>query len=201
MEHRPFITDPRHLAELAGRAYACLRPGGRVTEAFLLLQRTLRSAVGTEEGSWPSPHMSLQGFGTLDRPVDAAVTRTILSIVAMWAERIPPLRLETDGADVFDEERIPILRIKRTPELGAALADLRARSDAAGLVGGEDGISVDDWIFHLSLVYHEGDAWPEVVKTMEGLSMPDASCTVDAVELVSFNGGPERLLGRFELTG
>ena len=201
VQRDPFITDPGHLAELAGKAYTCVRPAGEIADAFFVLQRAIREAIGPEEGSWPSPHMSLRGFGTMDHPVDAAMTRRILGVVAAWAERASPLQLIAEGGDVFDEDRIPILRIRRTPTLEAAFADLRFRCEAANLVGYEDGISVDDWIFHLSLVYYEGDAWLDVVAAIEGLSVPEASCIVDSVELVGFDGGPERLLGRFELAG
>jgi len=201
MRRDPFITDPAHLAKLAGRAYVCVRPTAGVADAFSIFQRAIRGVIRTEGGSWPAAHMSLKGFGTVDRPVDTATTRTILDVVAAWAERTPPLELVTEGGDVFEEDRIPILRIRRTPKLGAAFMELRLRSEAARLVGDEDGISVADWIFHLSVVYHGADAWSDVVAAVEGLAAPDASCIVDAVELVGFDGGPERLLGRFELAG
>jgi 2'-5' RNA ligase len=198
---QPIITDPSHLAEAAGTAYVCVRPSGGVEHAFAPAQRHLLGAAGDDRASWPASHMSLKGFGTPDRPVDATIEPRLVSLVEQWASETAPLELQLDGVGVFAEARIPFLRIRRTPSLGAALSDLRSRAALADLRGDEDRIAPQDWVFHLSLVYYDGERWQDVEAATRSLTVPHASCKAGDVELVGFDGGPERLLGRFPLLG
>ena len=197
---RPIIADPVHLAELAGTACLCVRPTGRVAEVHAQVQRRLRETVGEDRASWPDAHMSLGGFGTPDRPVDSAIERKLVSVAEQWARETPPLRLDVEGVEVFSDDRIPIVRIRRTPTLGAAHKDVRERVEASGLPG-QDDIALQDWAFHLSLVYYGGERWPEVEAAARNISVPTATCVVGESELVGFDGGFERLLGRFSLLG
>lgn len=197
----PIITHAVHLAEAAGTAYVCVRPTGEVAETFDRVQRHLRKVAGDDRASWPAAHLSLNGFGTPDRPVDAAIEPQVTSLVHRWAGETAQLELQLEGVDVFEEVRIPFVRIRRTPSLGTALADLRSRAAAVGLQGTEDRIASQDWIFHLSVVYYDGERWPEVEAAARSITVPSASCVVHEVELVGFDGGPERLLGRFPLLG
>ena len=90
--------------------------------------------------------------------------------------------------------------IRRTSQLTAALKDMQIRVEATGLPG-QDHVALPDWIFHLSLVYYEGQRWPEVEAAVRAVAVPRASCVAEEAELVGFDGGPERLLGRFPLLG
>lgn len=198
--HKPIITDPAHLAEAAGTAYLCVRPTGEVAELHARVQRRLREPVGEDRASWPEVHMSLGGFGRPDWPVDPAIERGLVSLAKQWAGETPPLRLDIEGVDVFSEDQIPILRIRRTPALIAAQKDVRALGEAARLPVQEH-IPLEDWAFHLSLVYYEGVRWPEVEAAAGSVSVPAASCVVSECELIGFDGGSERLLGLFPLLG
>ena len=197
---QPVITDPAVLAEVAGTAYVCLRPSGEVSEVFDRVQRRLRDVVGDDRASWPAAHMTLKGFGTPARPVDHDTERELVSLVEGWAGETMPLELQIEGVDVFAEERIPILLIRRTTQLTAAHKDMHIKVEAAGLPG-QDHVALRDWIFHLSLVYYDGDRWPEVEAAARALSIPRASCLVGEAELLGFDGGPERLLDRCSLLG
>jgi 2'-5' RNA ligase len=199
--HVPFITDPQHLAEVAGTAYVVVRPNGEVVEAFDAVQRRVREVVGDDGATWPAAHLTLKGFGTRERPIDHGGEKAIASLVRAWASETPPFEVRVEAFDVFPEDRIPIVRISRTAELGLALGDLRSRAAIEGLQGHEDFITPEDWIFHLSIGYVEEERWPTLEAALNDLSVSPASCTADAVELVGFDGGPERLIGRFPLLG
>jgi hypothetical protein len=105
---------------MSGTVYLCLRPAGDVAELYHEVQRSLASAAGTDRASWPAPHLSLKGFGTQQKPTDRRTETEILALVEGWARRTPALRLEVESLDSFEDERIPILRIRRTAELGDA---------------------------------------------------------------------------------
>jgi hypothetical protein len=200
-DDRPIITDPVHLSQAAGKAYLCLRPAAAVAAAFGRVQRRLRLTIGTEPASWPAPHLSLKGFGNEETPFDTAMEPRVMKLSREWARSTPLLSLEIEGSDVFAEERIPIIRIRRTLQLSAALEDVRRRAEEAGLPGYEDGVATEDWIFHLSLVYYRGDRWPEVELAMRSVLVQSAQSLVGHAELRAFDGGPERLLGRSSLDG
>ncbi len=134
-------------------------------------------------------------------PLSASATQRRRMAVSEGARETPRLRLEVERLDVFDEDRIPIVCIRRTPELSAALTDIRSRAEAAELPGYEDRIAPADCVFHPTIVYYEGDRWPGIDATTRSISVPPAVCVADEAELVGFDGGPERLLGRFSLQG
>jgi hypothetical protein len=197
----PIITDPEQLAEVAGTVYACLRPTGGVADAFDLAQRRLRDVVGDDRASWPASHLTLAGFGTPERPLEPSDEVAVASLVEGWAAATAPLELVIERVDVFADVRIPFLRIERTPLLASAFVDLRSRSTASGFTGTDDDIATPDWIFHLTLAYYAGDRWPDVQAAASAIALPTERCLVDHVELVGFDGGPERLLGTFPLQG
>ena len=178
----------------------CARPVGDVAEAFERAQARLREIVGDERASWPATHMSLAGFGTPEHPVDGSLERRIEALVKRCVSRIPPLRLEVAGIDAFAQDRIPIVRINPSVELTSALAMIRLEAITEGLPCHE-GIAVRDWVFHLSLVYFEGDRWSDIESQLRRIAMPLAACVVEELELVGFSGGPERLIARIPLVG
>lgn len=202
VRRRPIITDPAHLADAAGTAYVCVRPSGEVAEAFDRMQGRIRDVVGEDRASWPAAHMTLHGFGSREHPLDAAAEHEIASFVERWAGVTRPLELRVDGIEVFAEERIPIVRIRGTEALGAAIAVIRSGSARARLTpNANEAIPVEDWVFHLSLVYYDDDRWSSLDAAVRDLQPPAVSCVAGEVELVGFDGGPERLLGRFPLLG
>jgi 2'-5' RNA ligase superfamily protein len=198
---QPLVTDPIQLSTLAGRAVLCLRPTGPVATAFHHVQRRLRVVVGSDPAWWPDVHLSLKGFGDERTVVDKAKEWDMVKLAQAWARSTPPLVLATDGLDVFAEELIPIIRVLRTPELAAALDDVRGQSEASVLPGYADRISIEEWVFHLSLMYYRGDRWRAIEDATNDIVIQRVEEVVDHVELRVFDGGPERLVGRFPLAG
>lgn len=200
-ERRPVITDPLHLKEVRGTAYLWLRACGDVETVFRRTQDHLRVVAGSDRASWPEGHLTFKTFGATGRAVDPSVEPDLVSLARAWAHVTPPLRLEIEASDVFDASRIPIIRVKRTPQLTAALCDVRGRAEAIGMMSVEDRIAPDNWIHHLSLVYYGGAHWPEVAAATRSFGVTQAGCEVREVELVAFDGGPERVLARLPLLG
>jgi hypothetical protein len=200
-DRRPFIRDPAHLSAVGGTAYLCVRPSGPVLDLYEEVQAWLRRVVGEEDQSWPGAHMSIHGFGTVESPLDEPAEARIIALARGWAARTPPLRVEVEGLHAFSEDQIPVVRIRDTPELSSALRDIRTRAREAGVASNEDAISANDWIFHLSLAYYQGDHWPEIESALQGRPVPEVGCLADEAELVGFRGGPERLLARLRLAG
>jgi hypothetical protein len=197
----PIVTDPVQLSTLAGRAVLCLRPTGPVATSFHHVQRRLRVVVGSDPAWWPGVHLSLKDFGDESTIVDTMMESEMVALAEGWARSTPPLVVATEGLDVFAEERIPIIRVLRTPELTAALEDVRGLSEASSLPGYADRISVEEWVFHLSLMYYRGDRWRAIEDATKDMVIQRVQEVVDHVELRAFDGGPERLVGRFPLAG
>jgi hypothetical protein len=113
---------------------------------------------------------------------------------------IPPLSLTPWVSTCSPEDRIPIVRIQRPSDLSAAQASVRAGVVKAGLPS-QNEIALEDWVFHPSLVYYAGEWWSEVEAAARSISATSATCFVNDVELLGFDGGPVRLLGRCPLLG
>ncbi|MEA2521436.1 MAG: hypothetical protein QOI81_1082, partial [Actinomycetota bacterium] len=147
MPQGPIITDPRRLTAAAGSSYLALRPAGDVAEEFIRIQRLSKAELANDDASFPGVHLSLKGFGTV-------VTDPVYPALATWASRTSPFEVAIQGLTVFQDPRVGLVHISSTPGLAAALKELR--SIGAGLPTTEsDGIPVDEWIFHLSVVYGE----------------------------------------------
>jgi hypothetical protein len=196
----PFIEDPAHLREVAGTAYVCLRPTGDVVSVYEEVQGRLRASIPGL--SFPRPHCSLKGFGTADWRVDEERLVLCASVVAAVARALPQLDLSADGLGTFEEVPIPFVRIRPTASLELALRLLRDKGSREDCPGVDDRISPGDWVFHLSLAYPTGneDAH-KMSETLDEMSPPSARCTVTELELVFFDGGPERLVEVFQLEG
>lgn len=200
-ERTPVIPDASHQREVKGTAYLWLRAGGPVAEVFRRAQAHLRDEVGDERASWPEPHLTLKTFGATGRQVDASIEPELVSLAEAWSLVTPPLRLEVEAMDVLVESRTPMLRIARTPELSAALQDVRARADTIGMASYEDRVSPEHWIHHLSLVYYGGRCWDDVEAATRSLPLAAASYVATQAELVVFDGGPERPIVNCPLRG
>ncbi|MGE5226850.1 MAG: serine hydrolase domain-containing protein [Planctomycetaceae bacterium] len=199
----PVIVDAAFLREVAGSAVAVLRPCGDVLDLFGELQGRLLDRFPEVAWSVPAAHCSLKGFGSSAAPLRLEDEAAAAEAVASWAaltER-PTLHAEAVGVfDTPDEGRIVYVRVGASAALRAALATVRART--AGLpASGSDVVATEDWIFHLSLAYAEAvdDAlWAEIVAWASRTTV-DASCACECVDLLAYDGGPERVLGRFPL--
>jgi hypothetical protein len=200
-ERPPVITDPLHLKEVAGTAYLWVRASGEVARVFGRAQHHLRDVAGSDRASWPEGHLTFKTFGATGRAVDPSVVPDLVSLAREWAGVTPPLRLEIEDVDVFDGSRTPFIRVKRTPQLSAALFEVRCRAEAIGMASVEDRIEAENWVHHLSLVYYGGARWHEIASATRSLAVGEAGCEVGEAELVAFDGGPERVLAHVPLMG
>jgi CubicO group peptidase (beta-lactamase class C family) len=194
------ITDPDHLRRVAGGTYVMLRPAGDLAERFVKLQGALIDRFPEVRWAPPGAHLTLTAFDAARDEAD------LVDLVRGWALEHLPLALTAEAVDVFeagDHGRIPYLRIAATRVLRSALAELRRRAAATGLLpGSSDVIPVEEWIFHLSLGYGSDidDAlWAEVVAWVGRQEIGGVECATDRVEVRSYDGGTERLVGRFPL--
>ena len=83
------------------------------------------------------------------------------------------------------------------------MADLR-RACAHIPAEDEDAIPVDEWVFHMSLAYASWmpeERWRALRQAVGRLELERATDLLSIVDVLAFDGGPERLLARFELTG
>jgi len=201
VERIPVITDPLHLKEVRGTAYLWLRACGEVATVFRRAQDHLREVAGNDRASWPEGHLTFKTFGATGRAVDPSVEPDLISLARAWANVTPPLRLEIEAMDVFDASRIPIIRVKRTPQLSKALDEVRSGAEAIGMTSIEDRIEPQNWVHHLSLVYYGGAHWQELVAATRSFAVGQAACAVSEAEVVAFDGGPERVLAQVPLLG
>jgi serine-type D-Ala-D-Ala carboxypeptidase/endopeptidase len=199
----PVIREPP--PEVAGSAYVVLRPGGALEERCTSLQADLAKKLAGAKAPAPAPHVTMKAFGTEDRHVTDEDLPAIVAVVRGWAAATPRLIIRAEAVDAFDEEQVPVVRVVATPELSRALVDLWRRSADAELPSGSlDVYGADDWIFHLSLAYPGGldDArWRELTAWLRNQDVAGAEATVDAADLLLFDGGPERWIGRYPLSG
>jgi CubicO group peptidase (beta-lactamase class C family)/2'-5' RNA ligase len=201
----PVIGDAAFLRDVAGCAIAVLRPCGEVLDAYDDLQGRLLDRFPEVAWSIPAAHCTLKGFGSSGSPLTPPHEVSAAEAVAGWARETAPLMLHAEGLGVFDtpdEGRIVYVRVAASAALRAALAAVRART-ADLPAGGSDAIATEDWIFHLSLAYAqtvEDALWAEIVAWARRQTV-DASCRCDRVDVLAYDGGPERTLGRFPLAG
>jgi 2'-5' RNA ligase len=158
--------------------------------------------LGGVRATVPAAHVTLKAFGSEGSPITPPDEERIAEVVAGWAAASPPIELRAVGLDVFEgDERVPIVRLAPVP----VLADLWTRATAAGLPAGySDPIGANAWIPHLSLAYpDEPDParWAELVAWARGVDTGELACLAVEAELIVFDGGPQRRLGRFELGG
>jgi hypothetical protein len=197
IDRRPFITDPRHQAAVAGSAWLVLRPGPDLEAAFEQFQEVLRKELAGEDVSFPGPHVSIQGFDTEDE-------RALVAVVDEWAMATPPLSIRTLRLAGFPApDQTAVIEIEEDPQLRSALLNLRELSVTEGLSVISE-IDPEDWTFHLSVAYCSAISaakWKELMQLASATEVPRIRCTVPDAELVAFDGGQERLVRTFPLTG
>lgn len=187
--HEPYVTDPSHLEQLAGTKFVLLRPTQRLATAFLRAQSALRALPLGTRLSFPAPHLTLKGYG-------AEADELLMRVVRGWAEQVSPPSVSLERIDAFPDFRVLIARVERHESLVTAMSKIREAS--VGLTSAPGGeIPIEDWTFHMSLAYAdriEEAEWIELQKTAEAIRLTEASDVLEWVDLVAFDGGPERLL-------
>jgi 2'-5' RNA ligase len=198
-EYRRYIDDPRDIVRLEGQRFVVLRPEGAIPEVYAQLRRDFQQRFGAYDVSYPAAaHVTLTGF-----PKGAPLDR-VRALVAEWAKTIVPLTLEMEQLAVFPPPfQIVYVRLKKTTSLFHALVSLETHAQEAGL-GDVTAVPLEQWVFHMSLAYCgrlAPEAWAEVERAVETMSVPAASCIVDEAEIVSFDEGRETLAGSYQLLG
>lgn len=191
-----FITDPRHLAALAGSSYLVLRPPDDVTTAFMEAQDQLRQWVNNRV-SFPRPHITICGFPRFATDEERRVVET-------WAQATSSLDVTTRRVSAFPSPtQVVIAEVDGHPHLRLAAATVRSLAADAG-VSFVDDIAVSDWVFHMSMGYCDlltEDEWRKVVDIVSELDVRVATGAVTSAELCAFDGGPEQLITEVGLTG
>ena len=185
MAYEPLIDDPEHIRAVEQQRFVVLRPGLLLREVHRHLQAQLRGRVPDLPISYPAQaHVTLAGFAA------GTPLRAVQDVVDAWSRTTPPLQITVDGLACFPTpSQIVIIRIVKTPNLPTALSRLREAAGQAQLKI-DTTISLQDWIFHMSVGYCQklgGPAWDDVMRLVEELEVPDASCLVDDVEIVAFD--------------
>jgi hypothetical protein len=185
---RPFMDDPAQLASLEGQQYLVLRPTIAVASLYREVQDAALARFG---GDIPHPrteHVTLRGFFEPERRDELS------ALIRDWAALQHPIEVTAEAVDVFPAPwQILIVRIARTPGLVsayAALSEALQSTDFRRL----DERSVDDWTFHLSVVYGktlEPDSWQEFADASRTELSRQPTETITEAELVWYQDGAE----------
>ncbi|OAN35301.1 hypothetical protein A4X16_05155 [Microbacterium sp. H83] len=180
------MDTPEQLASLDGQQYLVLRPTAAVAQLYEVEQDAALRHVRV-----PHPHtghVTLRGFFEPER------REQLRDLIRSWAGRQPPIDVAVDAVDVFPSPwQIVILRLARRASLIDAYSSLTAaldRTDVRRL--GE--LSLDEWTFHLSIVYGTDlapDRWAALARASVRDLPVRPSETISEAELVWYEGGIE----------
>lgn len=182
------MTSPTQLRSLEGQQYLVLRPTGTVASEFRLLQHDVLAGLDASVTFPHTEHITLRGFAEPHRREELA------SLIRTWASRQDPIVATADAVDTFPSPwQIVILRLARTASLVAAyatLTDLLVETDFRRL----DELDLEDWTFHLSLVYGralDGASWGELVGAARRPLPQLPTETISEAEFVWYQNGVE----------
>jgi 2'-5' RNA ligase len=196
MAHEPFITDPRHLESATTSYYLVLRPSVAVASAYREVQDRIRRFPFADRLSFPEPHLTLMGYGEEE-------AGAVVDAVSKWAMKTPPLPIRLERTGSFPSVWVVVVQARRDPLLVEAMTRIRETSDILSS-SGDHQVPIENWVFHLSLVYGdwiEDSEWDELEKAVLSWDVSPAECVVEQAELLCFDGGPERLIDVFRLMG
>ncbi|GGD87137.1 2'-5' RNA ligase family protein [Microbacterium murale] len=185
---RPFMNDPRQLASLEGQQYLVLRPSGAVAADYRAVQDAVLPTLPAGTKHPHTEHVTLRGFYEPDRLED------VRTVVRTWAAAQHPIEITTEAIDTFPAPwQIVIARLVRTASLVSAyatLTDTLAITDFRRL----DERSLDDWTFHMSVVYGkalDADAWSALERSITREYAERPTEIVSEAEFVWYSGGVE----------
>lgn len=182
------MDTPEQLASLEGQQYLVLRPTIGVASLYREVQDAALARFG---GRIPHPHtehVTLRGFFEPERRDELS------ALIRGWAAHQHPIEVRAEAVDAFPAPwQVLIVRLARTASLVSAYANLSAaleRTDLRRL----DELTVDDWTFHLSVVYGrslEPAEWEEFrTASMSELGRTPSE-TIAEAELVWYQDGAE----------
>ncbi len=182
------MTDPEQLAALDGQQYLVLRPGGAVSDAYRATQTQLLRTTPQALKHPHTEHVTLRGFSEPERRTQ------VISLVRRWAALQAPIEIGVDAIDTFAAPwQIVIMRLQRTASLVSAYTSLTDALDATNLQR-LDELSIDEWIFHLSLVYGTTlapEAWADLARAVGRMRTDQPACVITEAELVWYAEGRE----------
>lgn len=182
------MTHSDQLASLEGQQYLVLRPTGAVSESYREVQDELLAHLPDETKHPHTEHVTLRGFFEPERREEVA------ALVRAWASAQHPIEIVADAVDAFPAPwQIVITRLARTASLVEAYASLTTALDQTDFHR-LDELPLDDWIFHLSVVYGKklpSDAWAELESAARRDLPERPRCVVQEAELVWYSGGVE----------
>ena len=185
---RPFMSTPEQLASLEGQQYLVLRPTGAVEAAYEQAQAAALAAAGVPLRHPHTGHVTLRGFFEPERRIE------VQRLIREWGARQQPIEVVADAVDAFPAPwQIVIVRLARTASLVSAYADLTAALRSTDLRR-LDELSVDDWTFHLSVVYGrtlDAESWAALEAASRAPLSARPAETLAEAELVWYEGGVE----------
>jgi 2'-5' RNA ligase len=181
------MTDRSQLESLDGQQYLLVRPEGELERFFDQTRDRLRLSLPHGVASPNTGHVTLRGFSEPQR-VDA-----LKRMLAEWAVRQNPIELRVDGIDGFPPPfQILIARLERTRSLVSAYAQLTHELDNTDFRRiGE--LPLDEWVFHMSLVYANILGEPAWEEALEGsrAQLAGPVATAASVDFVWYEDGVE----------
>lgn len=186
----PYMTKPTLLESLRGQQYVVLRPTAAVRTFF---EREQAGALERLPDGTPHPrtgHVTLRGFFEPER------VTALRDLIATWAGSTPPIEVRIDAVDGFPPPfQILIARSARTDSLVEAYSRLTDSLDTTDFSRiGE--LSLDDWVFHLSLAYAGGLAeneWSEALAAIARNVHAPPSEFVSCVDFVWYDDAGEHI--------
>ncbi|MCI0158914.1 2'-5' RNA ligase family protein [Leifsonia shinshuensis] len=187
---RPFMTDRATLASLEGQQYVVLRPAAEVGAFYAEEQRILLDRLPTGLPHPNTGHITLRGFAEPDR-VDA-----LRAAVRACAAAQDPIEAVVEAIDGFPAPfQVLIARLRRSPALTEAYASMTRALESTDFERiGE--LPLDDWVFHLSLVYCAAlsdDDWRAHLRASRRPVAPAPTELISSAEFVWYAGGVEHV--------
>lgn len=182
------MTDRDLLTSLEGQQYVVLRPTRQVAELYDAEQTALSASLSGVTSHPNSAHVTLRGFAEPDRVAELKHT------IAEWAGLRRPIELQADAIDGFPHPyQVLIVRLRRHPTLVDAYSSLSDALDSTDFQRiGE--LPVNQWIFHLSLLYCSGMSskeWEDAYASSKRAIDSPATDVVSEAELVWYENGIE----------
>ncbi|MDQ0644465.1 2'-5' RNA ligase family protein [Microbacterium murale] len=185
---RPFMNHPDQLASLEGQQYLVLRPTGAVADDYREVQDAVLRALPVAVKHPHTAHVTLRGFYEPDRLDD------VRALVRAWGAAQHPIEITTEAIDTFPAPwQIVIARLARTASVitaYASLTDALADTDFRRL----DERALDDWTFHMSVIYGktlDADEWRAIAESVTNEYDEHPTEVVNEAELVWYSGGAE----------
>ena len=185
---RPFMDTPDQLASLEGQQYLVLRPTAAVGTVYRDVQDAAVSRLGVPARRPHTGHVTLRGFYEPER------REALTELIRSWAARQAPIEVIAEAVDEFPVPwQILIVRLARSPSLVSAYSSLTAALDATDFRRiGE--LPLEDWTFHLSVLYGktlDGAEWSRFAQAESRPFEPEPFERITEAELVWYQDGIE----------